>query len=266
MKILEVVNTMHNNNNQGEKTMITLSTLIEQTQTLSLSGLKEALTFQSENTNYQTLSFEERLYHLFEAEINQRENRRIKRMLSMAKLKDATATLEQIEYNAKRNLDKSQLLSLANCTFITKAQNVLLTGATGTGKSFLAQALANRAIALGYSAKYYRVSTLLQEIKMARLDGSYTKTITKISKFKLLLLDDFGVTPLKPDEINDLFEVIEERTLSGSIIITAQLPINEWHAYLGNETIADAMMDRLIHSAHKIELRGDSMRKLLANR
>ena len=101
---------------------------------------------------------------------------------------------------------------------------------------------------------------------MARLDGSYTKTITKISKFKLLLLDDFGVTPLKPDEINDLFEVIEERTLSGSIIITAQLPINEWHAYLGNETIADAMMDRLIHSAHRIEMKGESMRKVMAEK
>jgi len=245
--------------------MITLSTLIEQTQTLSLSGFKEALNFQSEDANYRTLSFEERLYHLFEAEINQRENRRIKRMLSMAKLKDATATLEQVEYSSKRNLDKSQLLSLANCEFINKAQNILLTGATGTGKSFLAQALARRAITLGYSAKYYRVSNLLQEIKMARLDGSYTKTITKIAKFKLLLLDDFGVTPLKSDEINDLFEVIEERTLNGSIIITAQLPIKDWHTYLGNETIADAMMDRLIHTAHKIQLKGESMRKLLAN-
>lgn len=245
--------------------MITLSTLTEQTQTLNLSGFKEALDFQSEDANYQTLSFEERLYHLFEAEINQRENRRIRRMLSLAKLKDSTATLDQVQYHAKRNLDKSQVLSLANCEFINKAQNILLTGATGTGKSFLAQALARRAIALGHSTKYYRVSTLLQEIKMARLDGSYTKTMAKISKFKLILLDDFGVTPLKPDEINDLFEVIEERTLSGSIIITAQLPVNEWHAYLGNETIADAMMDRLIHSAHKIELKGDSMRKLLAN-
>ena len=102
-------------------------------------------------------------------------------------------------------------------------------------------------------------------LKIARLDGSYTKVMAKISKFKLLLLDDFGVTPLKPDEINDLFEVIEERTLSGSIIITAQLPIKEWHTYLGNETIADAMMDRLIHTAHRIELSGDSMRKLLAD-
>lgn len=244
--------------------MITLSRLMEQTSQLSLSGFKESLLFQSEDTSYQTLSFEERLYHLFEAEINQRQDKRIKRMLTLAKLKDSSASLDQIQYLAKRNLDKSQVLSLANCEFINKFQNILLTGATGTGKSFLAQALARRAISLGYSAKYYRVTTLLEEIKMARLDGSYTKTLAKISKFKLLLLDDFGVTPLKGDEINDLFEIIEERTLNGSIIITAQLPINEWYAYLGNETIADAMMDRLIHTAHKIELKGPSMRELLA--
>ena len=246
--------------------MITLSTLIEQTAQLSLSGFKESLLFQSEDTKYQSLSFEERLYHLFEAEINQRQDKRIKRMLTMAKLKDRSASLDQIQYLTKRKLDKSQILSLANCEFINKFQNILLTGATGTGKSFLAQAIARRAIALGYSAKYYRVTALLEEIKMARLDGSYTKTLAKISKFKLLLLDDFGVTPLKGDEINDLFEIIEERTLSGSIIITAQLPIKEWHAYLGNETIADAMMDRLIHTAHKIELSGPSMRELLAKR
>jgi len=245
--------------------MITLATLMEQTAELSLSGFKESLLFQSENTSYQTLSFEERLYHLFEAEINQRQDKRIKRMLSVAKLKDSSASLDQVQYLAKRKLDKSQVLSLANCEFINKFQNILLTGATGTGKSFLAQAIARRAISLGYSTKYYRVTSLLEEIKMARLDGSYTKTLAKISKFKLLLLDDFGVTPLKGDEINDLFEIIEERTLNGSIIITAQLPIKEWYAYLGNETIADAMMDRLIHTAHKIELSGPSMRELLAN-
>ena len=244
--------------------MITLTTLLEQTSQLSLSGFKQALAFQSEDTKYQSLSFEERLYHLFEAEINQRHDKRIKRMLSFAKLKDSSASLEQLEYHAKRNLDKSQILSLANCEFVNKSQNVLITGMTGTGKSFLAQALARRAISLGYSAKYYRISTLLEEIKMARLDGSYTKTLAKLSKFKLLLLDDFGISPLTNDEISDLFEIIEERTLKGSLIITAQLPIKEWYAYLGNETIADAMMDRLIHTAHKIELKGPSMRELLA--
>jgi len=245
--------------------MIQTSTLIEQATLLSLSGFKQSLLMQSEETKYQSLSFEERLFHLFEAEINQRQDKRIKRMLSVANLKDKTASLEQIQYLPKRKLDKSLVLSLANGDFITKNQNILVVGATGTGKSFFMQALARRCINLGHNTKYYRVSTLLEEIKAARLDGSYTKTLSKISKFKLLLLDDFGVTPLKGDEINDLFEVIEEKMFNGSIIITAQLPVKDWHAYLGNETIADAMMDRLIHTAHKIELSGPSMREILAN-
>jgi len=244
--------------------MIQTSTLLDQASILSLSGLKQSLLMQSEDTHYSSLSFEERLFHLFEAEINQREDKRIKRMLMMANFKDKSASLEQVQYLPQRKIDKSLILSLANGDFITKNQNLLLTGATGTGKSFLAQALARRCINLGHNTKYYRVSTLLEEIKTARLDGSYTKTLAKISKFKLLLLDDFGVTPLKGDEINDLFEVIEEKMFNGSIIITAQLPIKDWHAYLGNETIADAMMDRLIHTAHKIELKGPSMREILA--
>jgi DNA replication protein DnaC len=244
---------------------MTTSTLIEQATTLKLSGLIQSLQLQLEDANYHTLSFEERLFHLFEAEINQRQDKRIQRLLLQANFKDKTASLEQIEYLPKRKINKSLILSLANGDFITKNQNILITGATGTGKSFLMQALAKRAIYLGFSVKYYRVSTLLEEIKTARLDGSYTKTLAKLSRFKLLLLDDFGVTCLKGDEVNDLFEVIEERMFNGSIMITAQLPVKDWHAYLGNETIADAMMDRLIHTAHKIELSGPSMREFLAN-
>ena len=244
--------------------MITTSTILDQVTTLSLAGFKESLLMQAEDTQYHSLSFEERLFHLFEAEINLRQDKRIKRMLTQANFKDKTAMLDQLQYLPKRKLDKSQILSLANGDFITKNQNVLITGATGTGKSFLMQSLARRCINLGYTAKYYRVATLLEEIKASRLDGSYTKTLAKIAKFKLLLLDDFGVTPLKGDEINDLFEIIEERMFSGAVMITAQLPVKEWYAYLGNETIADAMMDRLIHASHKIELEGPSMREILA--
>jgi DNA replication protein DnaC len=244
--------------------MIQTSTLLEQASTLSLGGFKQSLLMQCEDTKYQSLSFEERLFHLFEAEINQRQEKCIKRMLTTANMKDKTASLEQLQYLPQRKIDKSLVLSLANGDFITKNQNILFTGATGTGKSFLMQAFARRCINLGHTAKYYRLATLLEEIKASRLDDSYTKTLAKISKFKLLLLDDFGVTPLKGDEINDLFEVIEEKMFNGSIIITAQLPVKDWHAYLGNETIADAMMDRLIHTAHKIELKGPSMREILA--
>jgi DNA replication protein DnaC len=243
-----------------------LSTLNEQLDTLGFSGFKNALLRQNEDPNYTRLSFEERLYQLLEAEHAERSNRKIKRLLSQAKLKDQQAALEELEYSAKRGLERSVILSLASCEYIAKGQNILITGATGVGKSFLAQALARRAIFEGYSARYYRVTRLLEEIKLARLEGTYTKALARISKYNLLIMDDFGVTPLKPDEVNDLFEVIEDRTLSGSTIITAQLPVKEWHAYLQNETIADAMMDRLIYSAHRIEMKGESMRKMLSEK
>lgn len=245
---------------------MTLSTIMEQLDTLGFSGFKNALLRQNEDPNYTRLNFEERLYQLLEAEHAERSNRKIRRLLSQAKLKDQQAALEELEYSAKRGLERSVILSLASCEYIAKGQNILITGATGVGKSFLAQALARRAIFEGYSARYYRVTRLLEEIKLARLEGTYTKTLTRISKYNLLILDDFGVSPLKPDEVNDLFEVIEDRTLSGSTIITAQLPVKEWHAYLQNETIADAMMDRLIYSAHRIEMKGESMRKMLSEK
>ena len=245
---------------------MTLSTLTQQLDILGFTGLRAALQRQSEDANYAQLPFEERLYQLLEAEQSERREKKIKRLLSQAKLKDRQAALDQIEYSAKRGLGRSQILSLASGEYIAKGQNVLITGATGVGKSFLAQALAKQAIFEGYSARYYRVSRLLEEIKIARLEGSYTKTLQKLSRISLLILDDFGVTPLKADELGDLFEVIEERTLSGSTIITAQLPVKEWHNYLGNATIADAMMDRLIYSAHRIEMKGESMRKVLSEK
>jgi DNA replication protein DnaC len=243
---------------------MTQATIIEQLTTLGFTGCKQALEKQSEDANYSKLTFEERLYQILEAEINERNNRRIKRLLTQAKFKDQQASLDALEYSSKRGVERSLILSLANGIYISKKQNILITGPTGVGKSFVAQALAKQAIFEGYSARYYRVTRLLEEIKLARLDGTYTKTLARISKYNLLILDDFGIAPLQGDEVNDLFEIIEERTLSGSTIITAQLPVKEWHAYLGNETIADAMMDRLIYSAHRIEMKGESMRKMMA--
>jgi len=245
---------------------MTLSTLTRQLDALGFSGFKAALIRQSEDANYAQLPFEDRLYQLLEAEANERNNRKIKRLLSQAKLKDKQASLDAIEYSTRRGLERSQILSLASGEYLAKGQNVLITGPTGVGKSFVAQALAKQAIFEGYSARYYRVARLLEEIKSARLEGSYTKTLQKLSRIHLLILDDFGVTPLKADELNDLFEVIEERTLAGSTLITAQLPVKEWHAYLGSATLADAMMDRLIYSAHRIEMKGESMRKVMAEK
>ena len=187
--------------------MISIDTILQQATILNLSGLKESLLHQSNDANYSSLS---------------RDNKKIKRLLQTTTLKDKTASLEQIEYLPKRNLDKSVIMSLASGNFINLRQNVLITGATGVGKSFTMQCLGKRAIDLGYPTKYYRLSNLLEEIRTSKIARTYTKTLAKISKFKLLLL--------KQDEINDLFEIIEDRTFNGSIIITAQLPIKDWHA------------------------------------
>lgn len=245
---------------------MTHSNLFNQLTTLGLEGFKSSMTLQLDDPAYTKLTFEERLYMLLESEINDRSNKKIKRLTAQAKLKDRTASLENLEYSAKRGLDRSYVLTLASCDYVHRNQNILITGPTGAGKSFLAQALGKRAIHEGLSTRYYRVAHLLEEIKVARASGSYTKTLASLSRYSVLILDDFGVTPLKNDEVNDLFEVIEERMFNGVIIMTAQLPIKEWHAYLGNETIADAMMDRLIHASHKIEMKGESMRKLLAKK
>ena len=249
-----------------EEAPMTYETLYRQIDALNLPGFKQALTRQSEDPSYTRLSFEERLYQLLSAEEDARRERRIKRLLSQAKLRDKQASMDAIEYSQRRGVERSQLLALSSGEYIAKHQNVLITGPTGVGKSFVAQALARQAIFEGYSAKYYRVTRLLEEIKLARLEGSYTKTLQKLSRIQLLILDDFGVSPLKSDEVKDLFEVIEERSFCGSTIVTAQLPVSEWHNYLGNATIADAMMDRLIYSAHRIEMKGESMRKVLAQR
>ena len=249
-----------------EEAPMTYETLYRQIDALNLPGFKQALTRQSEDPSYTRLSFEERLYQLLSAEEDARRERRIKRLLSQAKLRDKQASMDAIEYSQRRGVERSQLLALSSGEYIAKHQNVLITGPTGVGKSFVAQALARQAIFEGYSAKYYRVTRLLEEIKLARLEGSYTKTLQKLSRIQLLILDDFGVSPLKSDEVKDLFEVIEERSFCSSTIVTAQLPVSEWHNYLGNATIADAMMDRLIYSAHRIEMKGESMRKVLAQR
>jgi DNA replication protein DnaC len=236
------------------------TTILNKLEDLKLKGFKEAYVRQMEDKNYSSLSFDERLSQLLEAQDIFVKNKRIETNLRLSKIKDKHAALEDIDYNPKRQINKSQLMSLANMDFIRSRQNIIITGKTGTGKSYLAQALAVRSIQEGFTAYYIRTATLLEDIKLSRIDGSYTNLVKKFSRYKLLILDDFGVSPISVDDATNLFEIIEARSQLSSTIITSQLPVKDWYGFLQNNTIADAILDRIVHSSHRITLEGDSLR------
>jgi len=235
--------------------------ILEQISELKLKGLKEAYMLQMQTPNYIHMPFEERLAHLIDAEIINRKNCRIKQYLRAAKLKYRNAFLEDIEYIASRNLNRSQIATLAKNQWIVQHHNIIIEGATGTGKTYLACALAHNAIVGGYSAYYARISKLMSEVKLVRADGSYLSFLKKLTKIRVLILDDFGVAPMDTRDAQELLEIIEDRVGSGSTIITSQLPVEDWHDYLSNGTVADAVLDRLVHNAYRLNLEGDTMRK-----
>jgi DNA replication protein DnaC len=230
---------------------------------LKLAGMAEALKRQMADPGMNDLSFEERFAMLADAEYLFRENKRMKRLLKNAKLK-LSASLEDIDYKAPRGLDKSVMRSLATCGWIRKRQNVIIVGPTGTGKTFIACALAQRACREGMSAFYLRIPTLYHTLAMARADGSYGRVLSRLGRTTLLVLDDLGLAALTDHERRDLLEVIEDRHGSASTVITSQLPVEHWHEVIGDPTIADALLDRLVHNAHRISLKGESMRKAKA--
>ena len=238
------------------------TTVINKINDLNYQGFKEAYLRQIEDVNYNQLSFDERLYNLLETQEIFLHNKRIATNLRASRIKDKQATVEDIDYSVKRKIDKQNLQSLITMDFIRNHQNIIITGKTGTGKSFIAQSLANRAIQDGFKVYYTRVPTLLEDIKIARADGTYTQLLKKYSKFHLLILDDFGISQVSADDATNLFEIIEDRTEINSTIITSQLPVKEWYDYLNNDTVADAILDRVVHSSHRVELEGESMRKL----
>lgn len=239
--------------------------LIEQTMTklyeMKLNGMAEALKEQLEQPNISELSFEERFSLLVDREYTHRDNRRMTRLLQNAKLR-VQACIEDIDFKAPRGLDRSVILRLAQGDWIRHAQNILITGPTGVGKTYLACALAHRACRSGLQALYVRLPTLFQQLALARADGSYPKLMTKLSKAKALVIDDWGIAPMSAAERRDLFEVIEDRHGISSTVVAAQLPVKFWHEHIRDPTLADAILDRLVHTAHKIELKGESMRKV----
>ncbi|MCX6226984.1 MAG: IS21-like element helper ATPase IstB, partial [Bacteroidia bacterium] len=226
--------------------MLTHPTL-DKLQTLRLCGMLKALEEQRQISDIDTLSFEERLGLLVDRELLDRENRKIKSRLQKAKLKQC-ATLEDIDYRNSRGVDKTLLLQLASCNWIKEHRNILIAGPTGTGKTYLACALAQKSCIEGYSSMYARLPALLPELTISKGDGSYIKLMKTFSKFEVLILDDFGLTPLTPEQRRDLLEIIEERHDRCSTIITSQLPIKLWHETINDKTLADAILDRLVHN------------------
>jgi len=227
---------------------------------LRLDAMASALEEQQGVPDIRELSFEDRLGLLVEREAVAREDRRLSRLLRQARLR-LPASIEDIDFRTPRGLDRSVLLRLASGDWVRHAQVVLITGATGTGKTFVSCALAQAACRQGLSVRYFRTARLLEELALARADGSWPRFLDRLQKTRLLVLDDFGLVPLSEVERRDLLEVIEDRTGRQATLVTSQLPIEHWHEAVGDATFADAILDRLVHHSHRIPLKGASMRR-----
>jgi len=227
---------------------------------LKLTGMLEAIQEQRQMDAYAELSFEERLGMLVDREETVRKNRLIAGRMKRAALRHE-ASVEDINFRHPRGLDRRLILSLATCQWIHIRRNCIITGSTGLGKSYLACALAQKAIREGCSARYERLSRLLAQLTAARHDGTHTAKIAALAQIDLLILDDWGVAPLNDDNRRDLLEIFDDRYDRKSTLITSQMPVNTWHAYIANPTFADAILDRILHNSHRIELAGPSIRK-----
>ena len=234
---------------------------LEKLQAMRLHGLLQAWQEQQTQPDINQLGFDERLGLLVDAEWLSRENRRLTRVLQQAKLKLAQACVEGIDYPVKRQLDRAVVRQIATCRWVREHQQIIISGATGTGKTYLACAFAHQACRDGYRAIYRRASRLFHELKLARADGTYPRLLARLARIDVLVIDDFALSPMDDQEKQDLLEVLEDRYGTGSAILTSQLSPNRWHEYIDDPTLADAICDRLIHSAHKIALKGPSRRK-----
>lgn len=238
-----------------------LEQTLQQLRSLRLHGMVTALEHQLTKPEFHQLSFEERFSLLVDRETLDRTNRRVIDLLRKARLREPTACIEDIDYKQPRGLDKSYMATLIACDFIRHHHNLLITGSTGCGKSWLACAIGQQACRQGLSVKYLRVAKLIEELRIAHADGSYMTMLSQLARNELLILDDFGIDQLSQQDQRDLLEIIEDRHKLKSTLITSQLSVKYWHDYIGEPTIADAVMDRLLNHAHKLELKGASMRK-----
>jgi len=228
--------------------------------TMKLHGMVEAVQEQIKSRVYKDLSFEERLGMLVDREMDSRQDRKLRTLLAKARFRYQGASVEDINFTAKRGITKDVILSLSQNGWIRDKRNIIITGSTGVGKTYMACAIGNSACRAGISTYYARLPRLFQELKISRADGSYGKLLQRLSMVNLLIVDDWGLSPLSDTERRDFLEIMEDRYNVRSTIISSQIPTEKWHDLIGEPTIADAICDRLIHNAHKIKLTGKSMR------
>jgi DNA replication protein DnaC len=237
---------------------------LTQLRQLKLSGMALALQTQLEQVGtYEGLPFIERLNLLLDQETLTREQRKQDRLIRQAQFR-LRASLQDIDYQHPRNITPTQIAQLAQGDWINRAQNLLITGSCGSGKTYLACALGHNACLHGYSVRYYRISRLMLELTQAKADGSYHKQLKQLAKCQLLIVDDWGLEPLEPAQRNDLMEIMDDRHGENSTLMISQLPTDQWYASIGDNTLADAILDRLMHNAHRLQLKGESMRKIRA--
>jgi DNA replication protein DnaC len=227
---------------------------------LYLRGMKQALKQQLADMSWDKVSFEDRLTHLIQAENLYRENRLLEGRLKRARVSQC-ARIEEVEHRAERRFDKTLVQSLATCRWLKDKRNVVLTGPTGVGKSFLASALTHKACQEGFSARYLRLPRLLADLDIARAEGGYRSKLASLARIDLIVLDDWLITPLSEAGRRDLLEILDDRYDRKSTMIAAQLPPEHWHEAIGEPTLADAILDRLVHNAYHVKVEGESMRK-----
>jgi DNA replication protein DnaC len=232
---------------------------------LRLIGMAKAFDDQLRQPDVNALAFEQRLGLMIDREVTERENRRLITRLKFASLRQ-NAVIEDVDLRTPRGIDRAFLAKLIDGDWITRKHNLLITGATGTGKTWIACALGHKACRDNRSVLYHRLPRLFEALALARGDGRYARLLKALSRVELLVLDDWGLAPLTSEQRRDLLEVVDDRHQRGSTIITSQVPIDHWHEVIADPTIADAVLDRLVHNAHRLELKGDSMRKITAQR
>jgi DNA replication protein DnaC len=232
---------------------------LEKLKQMKLIGMARAFQLTMESGKNEKFTADEMIAHLVESEWDERYNRRLTRSTMRAKFR-YKASLEQINYEDGR-MDKNQILRLSECDFINKKENIIITGSTGIGKSFLASAIGHKACSMGFRVLYQHHSKIFAKLKIAKADGTYLKELAKIERQHLLLIDDFGLTPLDAQSRATLMEIMEDRHGKSSTIITSQLPVSKWYEVIGEQTIADAILDRLVHDSHRIEMKGESLRR-----